>query len=432
MHRPLGKLERNIWCLDQASSFNFVVAVHLRGRVEEEWLRGAVAAMRRRHALLGARIELSPEGWPHFTLQGTPPTPVRVLRRAHPDDWRREATEEVGRPFGWREGPLWRASSLASTEASDVVLTFHHAIGDGFSAVRAVSDLVDDLSVLASGKAPVVSPVARVRALEALFPPEARGLRGFFRGAGALLRQVASFAIRRPRKLDADEEAALGVRRPRFRSGELSAAETAALRSRCREEQTTVQGALTAAMLTATQAVTGEARLSCLAPVNLRPFLEGEARDAVGYFVGSAVTYHRIRPQGSFWALAREVRAALRPQVEGAAACAVARLLGQLSPRRLSPETAAAALSHPMWGSVAVTNVGALSLAPRQGPFALEGFSFAAGTGAYGPAPFLVAKTFRGRMSLTLLYAEPLIRAERAERLHEEALARLRTAATGR
>src|SRR5437588_17193 len=88
------------------------------------------------------------------------------------------------RRLGRSERVLFDVDRVHPLLEHTVLLTFHHCIGDGFSGVYLMRDLVKALSGAA------LSPLTDLLAMDELFPPRAHGLRGWWGRVVFILRML--------------------------------------------------------------------------------------------------------------------------------------------------------------------------------------------------------------------------------------------------
>ncbi|MFV0126202.1 amino acid adenylation domain-containing protein [Streptomyces sp. HMX112] len=150
---PLSFAQRRLWFLEQldpgTARYHVPCAVRLRGPLDMEALRHALAGVVRRHETL--RTTFSQEGGvPRQTVHEPGPVPLRVedvSAAADPQAQARErVADELSRPFDLGDAaPPWRIL-LVRTGADDHVLcvVLHHLISDGWS----LGVLLRELSVL--------------------------------------------------------------------------------------------------------------------------------------------------------------------------------------------------------------------------------------------------------------------------------------------
>jgi NRPS condensation-like uncharacterized protein len=190
MKRRLFFLERVLYG-DGKDPFNGVLALKLRGQIEGIQLRQALNRIQQRHTLLRCRIEPDEQGIPCFVEDmAAPVIPVRVVERVSDGDWLHESLYE------WRtiqEVPLLRVVWLRGGEVSDLILSFHHCMCDGGSALSLMRDLLQLLDAPGSDLGELTGLIA----MESLLPllrgrieRRARGIAALIKlglSAGALL-----------------------------------------------------------------------------------------------------------------------------------------------------------------------------------------------------------------------------------------------------
>jgi hypothetical protein len=144
----MNVLERAECLLDAGSSgnMNFTVIASYCGRLELRVLQEALVALQAEHLLL--RSTLLWEGDHPSFGPAAAPVPVALLPWPGDDDpegaaraWKPAARASLAERFGGGGDPLWRISWLQGPEAGELLLTFHHAIADGLSAMALVQQL---------------------------------------------------------------------------------------------------------------------------------------------------------------------------------------------------------------------------------------------------------------------------------------------------
>jgi NRPS condensation-like uncharacterized protein len=230
--RPLGAMERFAWLIDQHRSFNFSMAMEVSGKTTPGQWRRALNCVQKRHPLLSTSIRVNQEGWPEFCFDGDRPIPL-IVRYGDLESWPTVMESELGRRFEPDDVPLVRAVLLYDPHKVFLILTFHHSIADGMSGAYIFRDMLRALAGEELADLPMPeSPEEWVR--RSGFPMTAMP-----EGSGA----AASAAPNRYRTEDG--------RNPLIHAHELPRELSAALRARARVEQTTVHGALSAAMFLA-------------------------------------------------------------------------------------------------------------------------------------------------------------------------------------
>ncbi len=408
--RPLGPSEELIWRLVEAGSINFAMTARVSPAPPVDLLERALASVQARHPLLRATID--PAG-PRFVVHPTMPVACRVEARS----WTEVVEEELGSPFDWRAGPLLRARALPEPGALRLVLSFHHAVGDARSGAILVRDL---LAECARGADPKIPPGPVPQPQDARIPS---AFRGRLRGLAYASRRLLSLA-RRPHRPARDGEGA-----PLATRVESRALDAAALREAARGEDTTVHGALCAAMLLAMAEDAGRpVTMGCLSPMDVRSALEPPAGDEVAFLVSGVSTFHRVRPGGGLWDLARDVRGQIEAALGRGDALVSTASTSVVLDRGREPAALVANVNRFIGAATTVTNLGLVDVPETYGPWRLEELHFGvAGNGFPGTAAGIAVTTFAGRLTLEYLYGDPWLRPERALGILDRAIARLIT-----
>jgi amino acid adenylation domain-containing protein len=140
---PLSFAQRRLWFLDQLEpgnpAYNLAAAITLDGRLEAGALAAALGAIASRHEALRSSFPTA-DGEPAVAI--APPGPFPLPRvdlaglaaAALPALARALAAAAARRPFDLTVGPLLRATLLVLGAARHaLLLTFHHAVADGWS-----------------------------------------------------------------------------------------------------------------------------------------------------------------------------------------------------------------------------------------------------------------------------------------------------------
>jgi hypothetical protein len=289
------------------------MVVKLRGRVDAEPLVSALARLQQRHPKLRARLLDAGGGERRFVVADpAPPIPLE-FERATGDvpDWKDAIQRRFTRKIDVAAGPLLRAVVLrgASGDSACLALLAHHAIFDGLSLLHATDDLLRYYKEAEGSGRP--EPVASLP-----FVSCARA-----RSTGSLLARAAVlarlFKLRRAQArkrwtaLPPRDGAPSG---PQWDLTVFSVEETVALVRRCREEKTSLDGALFAAAASALRVCLADAapRFRFRSPIEIRGQLDGPAGPVgpgdLGCFVGVFDQIYALDPAASFWSLARRLR----------------------------------------------------------------------------------------------------------------------------
>jgi NRPS condensation-like uncharacterized protein len=146
---PLGPVEGIFWRLEKAAvgSFRVTVLVRLDGCIETEYLAAALQQVQRRHPKLRAVIGTGKDGSPRYEFKPlAPPIPFEITDYDEGEPrWREETLRLMQNNFP-AAGPLAAVSVLRSRSRrfSELLLTVHHAIADGLSAIILLNDLLTE------------------------------------------------------------------------------------------------------------------------------------------------------------------------------------------------------------------------------------------------------------------------------------------------
>ncbi len=422
-------MERAFWLLDRKCSFNGVNTSRIRGPLTESVVRSALNWVQARHPQLRVHIE----GHPLQFVADARPLSLRIVERESTETWRAVEHDELNRRY--ESGDLLsRAVLVRGDEVSELIISHQHVIADAQSAVIMAREIVEAAGAVAAGN-PLPPPTSfELRApLETLLRATLPWWKRILAMNLFFFRHLFTKIFRRPTKLAIDQAAGFSDRRLAVHHRALSPAQTRQLAARARKLQTTVQGALGAAMLvtSADERPPGAkvATFGCFSGVSLRHHFQ--LGEEMGLYVSQVSTYHSA-PQ-EFWTLAREVKEALKRTLTYGDQYVTLPMMGMFIPRKGSQQAVvdkfAARFDLGAPATVGVTNIGAVGLPRFAGPLELESFEISVGPSVVAPLIAAVS-TFRDQLSLSIVYVEPLISSERAGRFADDVVARLSAAAT--
>ncbi|MBS2030280.1 MAG: hypothetical protein JST54_20425 [Deltaproteobacteria bacterium] len=429
MERPLSATERAMFHLDKLSTLNFSTVGRVRGPLTLERVQQGVEAAAKRHMFLRSRIELDALGNPWFREGGAIPG-VRFVSGA---EWIPDAEREVNEPISASTGPLVRVVHVQhAADDHTLILNFHHSVGDGWSGVYLLRDIVQ----AASGQA--LEQLPDVVGVDERFPAPERGFGGFLgllrfglRELWLSLRHGVPVGARR------DSPALAHQRRSRVIPKVLEAELAARLAERARAEQTTVHGALAAAIMLATVADTelGRAgkpvRVGFGSPVNLRTELTPPVGEELGMFVSMLAWGGAVRPSDDFWSLARAIRAStVLDKARGfvwAALRAMSVVFAALGGAAAPKEKMAARWEKALPATSGLTNLGRLGIETRFGDLQIAEAHFLTCPSALG-VWLSTATSLHGRLFWNFVYTDPSLSPEHARALAEDAVTRLERA----
>ncbi|MGS2741789.1 condensation domain-containing protein [Sinomicrobium sp. M5D2P17] len=286
-NRTLGAFEKTFWLLDFIDSKDFAIAGEIEGRKPiAEW-RQALDKVQQRHPNLSVRIVMDANSRPVFRHSAWSPIPLRVLEADGDHNWEQEVEKELATRFKTDEEVLIRAVLVQRPEDTVLILTGHHALADGTS----MSYLFRDILTAVTGQE-----------LEAMQPQKSNDeTLGLPEDAGAV-------GSERTTLLTKDIKTVA----PKISSIRFSGEATRSIIKRSREEQTTVHGALCAAVLIACRNMRKEwadKKIELISPICSRRALQLD--DNYGLNITTHPVYFEGEQHLSFWDIARLAKAGL-------------------------------------------------------------------------------------------------------------------------
>jgi len=404
----LGVSEQFFVNLRRHTSTNLARVLVLEGAPTPRELQVALQQLQVRHPLLRVRIA---EGLVPYYVHGEVPAPrLWVTERRSDTDYLDLLEHVLNTPLPARRGPLLEAHYVycERTRRGELILVAEHVIGDGVS----MNALCGELVALVARVAPS-APRQHRPVLEALLPRPAWPVRA--RSFAAALASFAQGALQRARHERHPRQAATTSA---YAFAELDSAQTRALIAKAREQQTTVTGALMAAVAQAIRRLRRTSpRLALSVPVNMRPRLATHALSAedLGNYTG--VAYLSAEPGLGHWELARSLRAQLQRRTD--ALPSAVPLIYRMGNRVLRAGRPPAA--HAM-----ISNSGVVDWGRDFGTLRVLAFRSATAAPMLSADFALFVNTFDGRLSLNLVFAEQVVTREEAGAV----LARIRASLT--
>ncbi len=433
--RRLGGMERMVDAVDRVRPLNFVVVAQLRGELREVSLRAALDHMQRVHPILGVSIRSAGLDL-CFYREDVAAIQLRV-DDSSVDDLEKVIESEMQTPLPREHGPLVRCRLLRhGGECSTLLLCFNHVIGDGNAGAFLLEDLLNAVREIDDGRAPSQAPTPFPASVEAHMPASTQGLRGFGRLLGFALRTGRRLLRLRglPMRLRFDREAPVTTVSARLLRRTVEGDVLQALVARCRAEQSSVHGAMSAAVLVALRELEypGRSRVIGLAsPVDMRARMDPPVGKEIGCFISLVTTNHRVTPKSVFWDLARDARNELvtaitreEPFAFAPAFASVIQSLRRFLAGERGPSRVAAIVGKTIVATTGITNIGVVKLEPDRGRFRLESVEFTVAPSALTNL-VMTAATYRGCLHWNFIYNEPRFERARIERFADACVAAL-------
>ncbi len=352
--RPLGSAEHFFHLYAQVYPVHFCLCAEIEGAVDADALRSALNQVRERHPILRARILDDAELGTAFH-ESDQPIELKTIYAGRHADWRPIVERELQKPMGIGRSALLRVTAMRSPEVTVVILTFHHAIADGLSAIWVLHDA---MRALAGEK---------LEAFKSFSPVEEKIL-GPLAPADRISESAPTVPILPwPRSTAAALPANL---RTNIDTAEFSRDETARLIARCRSNNTTVHSAICAAAARHVP-VSDEDIVRITYPFDIRKMADIEV-GACGIFLGVGSAEVQIDENASIWHDARLIGDSVtRARSPEAAIHFIRQMSAEFFPTA-GPEKFLTFFSDRPQSALVVSNLGTLPLAEQYGTYVVK------------------------------------------------------------
>jgi hypothetical protein len=362
---------------------HFCVVAEIKAVKTREEYEAACMAVSQRHPLLNVNVRFNDNGIPCFYASDTHLQPV--LRQVNDvGSFTQFVADELLLDF-LGTSPLGRIAIIYNGGGATIVLTMHHAIGDGLSGVSLISDFLKGLSGSEIGSLPVPAAVEDV-----LGPPEGSDS-AVGEGADALppVEQLIGLASQPLwRSFDGDKVT--------VKTEVLSATHVHKLRNLARKNETSVNSVICAAV--AIVAARGEGRdtYRILSPVDLRRKFGLDARDCVLRATAGTIA---LPAHEELWTLARTHIEEMNRLRSTAEIQRTGRMLDQLITPSSDPRVAVGVLGALGYDAV-VSNLGVIDIPREYGDISLEAIWGPIGQARLERERFFGVSTFAGTLRL--------------------------------
>ncbi len=289
--RELDSFEEFFWQLEQLAPVGNIVGVESSGTAEFSSWQDAWAKLHLAHPALSFSIRKEPHHRPYFVRTGLS-SPIQDASagnqsvRAHMED-------ELKSGFGRGDGPLAHLRVATQAGITFLVLILHHALMDGRSGLV----LLQDLFALRNGEQVQADPSVWPSLRTVVGVPERSG----YRAEKPMSRPATPMHAA---EAEAPPESILHVSHV-----SLSERETSALLQAAREHQTSVHGALLAAVALAGAAANAPLRSTFVASNTAHNARPSDNRASLGMITTAIVTTVDLSAGRSFWEIARDAKA---------------------------------------------------------------------------------------------------------------------------
>ncbi|MCE7065110.1 condensation domain-containing protein [Dyadobacter sp. CY326] len=285
-NRTLGAFEKAFWLLDQIDSKDFALAADISGTEPIEKWQNAIKMVQKRHPNLSVRVVMDELSRPTLQHVENLVIPLRVVHAGQDYRWEQEVEKELSERFDTENGPLLRVVLVQKPQNTVLIVAANHTVADGTS----LNFLVRDILLAVSGKElALMSP--QVSNDETLDIPE------------DFPAQTVDQLPELKMKTD--------IVKPLVSSIRFSENLTQHMLEKARQENTTVHGAICAAVLLASRklrAEWNETRMELVSPICTRTALDLD--DNFGLNITTQSVFFE-QQHLSFWDLARVAKAGL-------------------------------------------------------------------------------------------------------------------------
>ncbi|OBQ16562.1 condensation domain-containing protein [Anabaena sp. AL93] len=419
INRKLGQLEETMEILNQrAKTWNVVTISRIRGNIQETVLRQSLNIIQYRHPALNSHIINSRNSY-YYQSKGTGKLPLQVVNIRESQEWEAIVNAEMNQVIDSSKYLLRvvLVKILNQQNINYLITTTHHAITDGLSSVQLHSEILTYCQKITEGKSlPIVTTLEPLPPIEKLLPTWTNSFKSKLGRVALLLNIAFQKYWNQPKALRVEKYVPISQRRCEIIHRQLSEESTRQFIQQCRQENTTVQSALCAAlMLTVSKQLTKNHEdnipVSCLSYLDLRRRLQPEiSTENMTVLAASLMKFYRITNNTSFWELARKVKHNLNEKIHQGEIFQMIYLakylinFSLLFPNQVSP-------------TVSVSNLGKVNIPHTYGELELEEISFVGSHALYAGMFIVHAATFQEKMTLNFVFSQPSLNQQTMERL---------------
>ena len=419
INRKLGQLEETMETLNQrAKTWNLVTISRIQGNIQETILRRSLDIIQYRHPALNSHIINSKKSY-YYQSKDIGKLPLEVVNIREIQEWEAVVNAEMNQVIDSNKY-LVRVVLIKILNQQNInylITTTHHAITDGLSSIQLHSEILTYYQKITEGKSiPAVTTLEALPPIEKLLPAWTNTFQGKLGRILLLLNLAFQKYWNQPKTLRVEKYVPISVRRCEIIHRQLSEESTQQFIQQCRQENTTVQSALCAAlMLTVSKQLTksheDNIRVSCLSYLDLRRRLQPEiSQENMTVLAASIMGFYRITNNISFWELARKAKHTLNKKISQGEIVQMIFLAKQLiNFSLLFPNQVSA--------TVSVSNIGKVNIPHTYGELELEEISFVGSHALYAGMFIVHAATFQEKMTLNFVFSQPALNRQTIEKL---------------
>ena len=419
INRKLGQLEETMEILNQrAKTWNLVTISRIQGNLQEIVLRQSLDILQYRHPALNSHIINSKNSY-YFQSIDTGKLPLQIVNIGESQEWEAVVNAEMNQVIDSSKYLLRvvLVKILNQRNINYLITTTHHAITDGLSSIKLHSEILTYCQIITEGKSiPVATTLAALPPIEKLLPAWTNSFKGKIGRIYLLLNIAFQKYWNQLKTLRVEKYVPISQRHCEIIHRQLNQESTQQFIQQCRQENTTVQSALCAAlMLTVSKQLTksheDNIRVSCLSYLDLRRHLQPEiSQENMTVLAASLMGFYRITNNICFWELARKVKQTLNKKINQGEIFQMILIAKQLiNFSLLFPNQVSA--------TVSISNVGKINIPHSYGQLELEEISFVGSHALYAGMFIVHAATFQEKMTLNFVFSQPSLHRETMEKI---------------
>lgn len=394
-----------------ANTLNVVTVSRIKGVLDNHTARQALNLLQSRHPRLSSCIVGSLDNL-RFKTKTACEIPLIFLESHYSELWEEAVLHELNQGLEAHDS-LIRVTLVSQQRTNDLffITTIHHAISDGFSSIQLHSDFLSYCERIISGEKDIVLLcLPAIAPAEELLPKTYQSLKSKLIARMLMLMLKLAMRIIKPQALKFEQNVDISQRKCCWTSRRLDQENTANLVHQCRQHQTTVQGALLAAMLLiVARKIRSETQngipILWRSYVDLRKRLEPAiSNENLGLLASAVGNITTLYANTSFWELAKDLRKNIEEKL----------LSGDhfhsvWAARNFVEYLLCNADEQNFTDGVSLTNVGRVDIPKNYGALQLEEISFMPSQAAFGGVFTACVTTFQNKMTINFVAASPLI-----------------------
>ncbi|MTJ09501.1 MULTISPECIES: condensation domain-containing protein [unclassified Anabaena] len=428
VNRKLGHIEQTMEILNhRAKTWNLVTISRIKGTIEDTVLKQSLEMIQSRHPALNYHIINFRNSY-YFQSAGTGKLPFQLVNIVDIHEWEEVVNAEMNQVIDSSKY-LMRVVLVKVENQENInylITTTHHAITDGLSSIQLHSEILTYCHKITAGES--IKAVTKLEALppiEKLLPAWTNSFQGKIGRIYLLLKIAFKKYWNQPKTLPVEKYVPISQRRCEIIHRQLNQKSTQQFIQQCKQENTTVQSALCAALLLTVsrqliKSTENNIQVSCLSYLDLRRRLQPAiSEENMTVLAGSLMGFYKITNNISIWELARQVQDTLTRQIKQGEIFQMISLAKQLIDFSLL-------FPNQVSATVSVSNVGKVKIPHQYGELEIEEISFA-GSHALSAGMFIVhAATFQEKMNLNFVFSQPSLQRKTMENIVDHCISYIR------